>query len=180
MTKKFWLPLLFAVAALAAEPTAELAPLPTEITLTNKAVIRKIERVIRWDKGAVVVKHAGGIDSIRFDYMSPESRKIWEGRSKIASVEQGKLNALVRAKDAAVAQAQADSVAREQKFEEAIRRKSVMVGMTREQAAKAWGEPDKKNISGGAYGSTEQWVYRGSGQYLYFDDGLVRSWQSSK
>lgn len=51
------------------------------------------------------------------------------------------------------------------------------LGMTKEQVeASAWGKPKDVNRTVSTYGSREQWVY-GSGQYLYFTDGILTSFQ---
>ena len=49
--------------------------------------------------------------------------------------------------------------------------------MTAEQARMSWGKPKEinKTITGNV--KHEQWVY-GSGSYLYFDNGILRSIQN--
>ena len=54
----------------------------------------------------------------------------------------------------------------------------VHVGMTTEQVLAAWGKPRRKNISGGQYGSREQWVYTST--YLYFEGGILTSYQQTQ
>ena len=49
-------------------------------------------------------------------------------------------------------------------------------GMSKPMATDSWGEPIRVNASGGASGEREQWVY-GEGRYLYFQDGMLVSWQ---
>ena len=51
-------------------------------------------------------------------------------------------------------------------------------GMTAEQVRAAWGKPQRNNESVGAWGTHEQWVYGDT--YVYFENGLMTSWQSSK
>ena len=54
-------------------------------------------------------------------------------------------------------------------------------GMTKEQAIYSWGRPDDINSSTGSWGTHDQWVYnRGelSTQYLYFENGILTSWQN--
>lgn len=67
------------------------------------------------------------------------------------------------------------------KIETAISLRRVLVGMTREQAVRAWGKPTKINQTVGAGYTSEQWVYDrdsiGNTQYLYFDNGILRSIQ---
>lgn len=70
---------------------------------------------------------------------------------------------------------------RNSQIESAISLREVIVGMTKEQAIRAWGKPDKINKTMGTGYSSEQWIYeRGSiarSQYLYFDNGVLRSMQ---
>jgi len=49
--------------------------------------------------------------------------------------------------------------------------------MTTEQARLAWGTPERINRTTTAAGTREQWVY-GSGNYLYFDDGVLETIQN--
>lgn len=62
----------------------------------------------------------------------------------------------------------------------AIGQKKVMTGMTAEEVRRSWGEPTRINSSVGSYGRHEQWVYGSGGdtQYLYLDNGVLRSMQS--
>jgi len=52
----------------------------------------------------------------------------------------------------------------------------VWIGMTKEMALESWGKPEDINVTITNYGRDEQWVY-GSGQYLYFDDGILTTIQ---
>ena len=69
-------------------------------------------------------------------------------------------------------QRRADAIAAHQEWsaevKEAINTGHVLIGMTREQCTAAWGEPQHKNLSGGSWGSSEQWVYADGQAYLYF------------
>lgn len=60
---------------------------------------------------------------------------------------------------------------------EAINKRSVRIGMSKEQAIMAWGKPDKVNKTISEKNINEQWVYS-SGGYLYFDNGLLRTVQN--
>ncbi|WP_421954714.1 hypothetical protein [Polaromonas sp.] len=52
------------------------------------------------------------------------------------------------------------------------------IGMTSEQVrASKWGAPNTVNRTTAAYGTREQWVYRGRG-YLYFRNGVLESIQN--
>lgn len=54
----------------------------------------------------------------------------------------------------------------------------VWMGMTEEMAEYSWGRPQTINRSVGSWGVSEQWVY-GVGNYLYFGNGKLTSWQTS-
>lgn len=52
------------------------------------------------------------------------------------------------------------------------------VGMTADQLYENWGYPARRNLYGGAGGSTEQWIYEYNGgtEYFYVENGRVRSY----
>jgi hypothetical protein len=54
---------------------------------------------------------------------------------------------------------------------------SVLLGMTPEMARNARGEPSDINRTVGSWGVHEQWVYSDTGTYLYFENGILTSWQ---
>jgi hypothetical protein len=62
--------------------------------------------------------------------------------------------------------------------EAAIAEKRVLVGMTQEQVRASWGQPEHVNTT--TYGAhvDEQWVFSSSA-YVYFEDGVVTSFQQS-
>lgn len=68
MLKMIIASLLFctAIIAAAAEDKKDASVMPTEITLTNGAVLRDVS-VVRWDSDYVVLRHVGGVDPIRFE-----------------------------------------------------------------------------------------------------------------
>lgn len=51
----------------------------------------------------------------------------------------------------------------------------IWLGMTSDMAKASWGLPEKNNRTVGSFGVHEQWVY--SSSYLYFEDGILTSWQ---
>lgn len=66
-------------------------------------------------------------------------------------------------------------------FSNALAQGKIMVGMTAEQVRRAWGAPSKINATLTGSGKSEQWVYEGArfrNQYVYLDNGVVRSIQS--
>ena len=60
----------------------------------------------------------------------------------------------------------------------AMESESVCVGMIPRQVILSIGQPKRKNMSGGNYGSREQWVYGET--YLYFENGHLTSWTYSR
>jgi hypothetical protein len=57
--------------------------------------------------------------------------------------------------------------------------REVSLGMTADQIRLSWGKPEKINTTTTARREHEQWVY-GQGQYLYVDNGVLKSMQGSK
>lgn len=54
----------------------------------------------------------------------------------------------------------------------------IAMGMTTEQVRASWGVPYRRNRSVGSWGVHEQWVYGSyTGHYLYFEEGILTSWQ---
>ncbi len=54
--------------------------------------------------------------------------------------------------------------------------RKLRIGMGQADAEISMGKPYKINRTVGSYGTHEQWCYNG-GVYLYFDDGVLTSWQ---
>ena len=67
-----------------------------------------------------------------------------------------------------------------EKIKQAILKGSVSMGMTKQQAKAAWGEPYKINRTVTQSGIHEQWVYNqvGALSFLYFDNDILTSWQN--
>lgn len=59
-----------------------------------------------------------------------------------------------------------------------ILNKQIAIDMPDYVAEISWGKPSKINRSVGSYGIHEQWVY--SNAYVYFRNGVLTSWQSSR
>lgn len=62
-----------------------------------------------------------------------------------------------------------------------IKNEKVQTGMTMDQVLLSWGYPNDANSYDSDYISLEQWMYgdilEGAAIYLYFDNGIVTSWQ---
>ena len=73
---------------------------------------------------------------------------------------------------------------RKERVEAAILEREIFVGMTRDELVRSWGNPAKINKTLSAGGASEQWIYRrgkvGYDQYVYLENGLIRSMQSSE
>lgn len=63
-------------------------------------------------------------------------------------------------------------------IEQAVIDKRDHLGMTDEQVRVSIGKPQKINESGGTWGTHQQWVYGST--YLYFENGILRSYQASR
>ena len=62
-----------------------------------------------------------------------------------------------------------------EKIYKKLREGYIWNGMTKEMAIISRGYPKDKNRSVGSWGTHEQWVY--DDEYLYFENGYLRSWQ---
>lgn len=87
-------------------------------------------------------------------------------------------NAATEPKRKAAEAAQAAALAAQ--MAETIKKGAIAVGMTREQVVASWGEPDRKNITGGANVDREQWIYERYATYIYFNRGRLTTWQQQK
>lgn len=80
---------------------------------------------------------------------------------------------------------QASEVKRQKEVETAIQAGEIFIGMTADEVVQSWGRPTKINSTITAGSRHEQWVYRrskhigGLTQYVYLEDGRVRSMQDS-
>ena len=59
-----------------------------------------------------------------------------------------------------------------------IKAHQIWLGMTKEEAILSIGKPNSINETVGTYGKHEQWVY--DDRYLYFENGKLSSYQTSK
>jgi len=60
---------------------------------------------------------------------------------------------------------------------------NISIGFTPEQVVLSWGKPDHINITRTLVGVHEQWVYGESpfpNSYVYFENGIVKSWEFLK
>lgn len=59
-----------------------------------------------------------------------------------------------------------------------IMAEEVVIGMTKAEAAAAWGSPMRVNKTTTARGEWDQWVFAGRRNYLYFDKGVLTAIQN--
>ena len=59
-----------------------------------------------------------------------------------------------------------------------IREQKVQMGMRSELLRCIFGYPSDINRTVTQYGTSEQWVFRNSGWYVYVENGVVTSWQN--
>jgi len=105
-------------------------------------------------------------------------QKIWkeEENRKIALAQKEQaLEVARRKKEAEIRKARIAQFPIE--IQDAINKKSVLIGMTQEQARLAWGNPEKINRTITKWGVDEQWVY-GRHNYLYFENGILTAIQN--
>lgn len=60
-------------------------------------------------------------------------------------------------------------------FKDSVLRESIRIGMNREEVKLTWGKPNDINRTVTQSVTHEQWVY--GSKYLYFDNGILTSWQ---
>lgn len=65
-----------------------------------------------------------------------------------------------------------------ERIKEAITTGTLALGMSDQQARASWGAPEKINRTVNVQGVHEQWIYEST--YVYFDDGVLTSWQDSR
>ncbi len=56
--------------------------------------------------------------------------------------------------------------------------RKIHIGMTDEKVRASWGRPERINRSVYSFGVHEQWIYHN--EYLYFEDGVLTSYQLSR
>ncbi len=155
-------------------------PIPRQVTASDRRIgfFRQVHRhPVAFSVGAavaVVVIVAGGIwltGLIKDAALESQAREM-------VRAEMARHDAEVRAQTKRDNE-EAAQRAMEYRFNQAISKRQVLVGMTFEQVKLAWGKPERINTSGGRGIDHEQWVY-GMGTYLYFENGKLTSWQNTK
>ena len=131
----------------------------------------------------MVLKSSAGVGPLPYSYLPEPTRTLMlverDGALKTAeqnrierNLAESKLRAMKNQQEQAAIVA---AEARKSAVADAIRKSSILAGMTPDEVKQSWGAPLKINSSGGSFGSREQWIY--AGNYLYFRDGRLVSWQ---
>lgn len=104
------------------------------------------------------------------------------------SMERGYLGWRGRSKDKHIAALLDEAFQRRPQWDEDVREaivnEQIQLGMTASQVRLSWGNPSDVNRTVSAHGTHEQWVYgrfttySTPHHYLYFDDGVLTSWQN--
>lgn len=160
-------------------------PLPTEVKLASGSVLRNVT-VLSWRKDAVVLKHAGGADPVRYNHIAEPHRGLFEARRDAELAAQQKTNgstaqraeAEQKSYNSKIASAEEARRTRAQ-HDEIASKGNIVKGMSTDMVVKAWGEPARKNGTGTGL---IQWVYYGTLRsavraYVYFRDGEVYSYE---
>jgi hypothetical protein len=64
------------------------------------------------------------------------------------------------------------------RIKQAITEGNLVLGMSAIEARASWGAPEKVNRTVSMHGVHEQWIYGNT--YVYFEDGILTSWQDSR
>lgn len=164
------------------------ASFPSEIKLVNGVTMRGVSPV-RWDNDTIVLKHLGGVDRIRYDQIAEPYRsqvaKLKDGGMETEQKKSAQLTAKAQEQEQAKKEAEAIAAkekAKKEKMEDAMAHYQVIVGMTKEQVKKTWGEPSDYGSKYTSGSTTEWWYYNGRGRNekgqstrvsLAFDEGVL-------
>jgi hypothetical protein len=111
--------------------------------------------------------------------------QVEKDRQDRGQIEKEQQTAKTRAEAAAAAKQNADRIQQIKAkrwpahIEQAVLKGHIMIGMSEEQVRMAWGRPDKINRTVTINRTSEQWMY-GSSNYLYFDNGVLTSYQTAR
>jgi hypothetical protein len=109
-----------------------------------------------------------------------ETDEFWLLLGEVSSRKRAAEEKILRDKQIALEKKREQAINRQPKdMQTLIRKNKIQLGMNKEQVTLSWGRPEKINESVGRWGVHEQWVY-GSGTYLYFENGVLTSWQGTK
>ena len=122
---------------------------------------------------AASVAMAEGISPEIWDKMSYEEKMDAVMKERAQYLERKRIQAI---KDNQIREA---AISRQpMEFRQPIRDRRIVLEMTSEQVILSWGNPHGVNKSVGNWGVHEQWIYGRT--YLYFENGFLKSYQTSK
>ncbi|MEB2280088.1 hypothetical protein LAV73_08770 [Lysinibacillus xylanilyticus] len=142
-----------------ASPSGQLVE-PTENTVKDvkfaaKKYIDSLEEFFSEDYELLIESELPIDSEVQNDFISKFSAEISVMKQELQKVQE---------------QVAADAVIRKAERE----KNKVYIGMTSERLLETnWGKPDDINRTITAYGTKEQWIYRDSGVYFYFEDGIL-------
>jgi hypothetical protein len=147
--KKYW------EASLAVRRCANLLPSEDLKKLVREAEIASHLQTIN-DRKSPAIDRARAMQMLARDYPDVGAKYSAQAESLIAAAERQEKEAERRQR----------------------RREGVILGMSQEDVlASSWGRPEKVNRTTTSRGTREQWVY-GSGNYLYFENGILTAIQN--
>jgi len=156
-------------------------PTPSEIARAQEKKATE-ERTERCTVGAAALRESAGAamkandPQKAFEILNPCNNLPIDAETKALLVKA--LNA-ARANDEKAEKVRLTAERKQLAAEKARRKKEgVHLGMTQQEVIdSSWGKPQSVNRSTYTFGTREQWVY-GSGNYLYFKDGILNSIQN--
>ena len=156
---------LCAVAAVFAPLLHEICFFLISLPLLLAAFVLAIVSIVRGKVGGGVLLLAGLVLAL------PSSCSMMIDREKMLHhPEQLRMTAAQRE-----AETQADS--RDVKMNAEAAKHWVNIGMTMGQCRAAWGEPISITRTGSGDQIAEHWRYSDKGPYLYFENGILKSWK---
>lgn len=159
-------------AAMSLIPPAQ-RPLPTEVKLTNGVTLHQAS-VFKWYPDHVDLKHVGGNDPIRYGFIAPDQREVFEAHREAGIAQQ--VQAFNRPRpppmyasgpqldtDSARATIEQLQEANRAELEQAVKDRRLRVGMSKDQVRRAWGAPTRMNSVQVEQGAGSLWIYGGRG-----------------
>ena len=150
--------------------------LPTEVELTNGVRLHEVS-VDFWQLDTVTLRHVAGVDPIKLDRIIPAQRTLFESqlmerikqqraeayRAAVAAAAQDRVREAAEAQQQVADNQQQAQQQQANKLEEEAGKHHLLVGMTMDQARRAWGQPNESNSISSAVGPGAIWYYYGRG-----------------
>lgn len=135
-----------------------------------------------YEKGKII-SYTGKVQGIYHEVIyNPQEPEIWYVHKSVVKVlnDYECFSYSLKCKEAAIKKKRINRIKKygwSKKVEQAVLNGKIFIGMTKQQVIESWGKPDDINRTVGRWGVHEQWVYGNYGTYLYFEDGILTSWQ---